>query len=104
MEPDFIRTSIFKSAVFAYTVTPTQETFRHKVTVSVEIRNITFKFSSKNQKLQNITVPNRFSRSTETRKELQLPAIQKLCLDACQRLMIHPYITASRTIVNILLS
>ena len=37
----------------------------------------------------------RFSKSTETRDELQLPAI--LCQDACQRLMLHPYITASRT-------
>ena len=34
-------------------------------------------------------------KSTETRDELQLPAI--LCQDACQRLMLHPYITASRT-------
>ena len=33
--------------------------------------------------------------------ELQLPAI---CQDACQRLMLHPYITASRTIINIVLS
>ena len=31
----------------------------------------------------------------ETRDELQLPAI--LCQDAYQRLMLHPYITASRT-------
>ena len=34
----------------------------------------------------------------------QLPAIQKLCQDACQRLMLHPYVTASRTIVNSVLS
>ena len=34
----------------------------------------------------------------------QLPAIRKLCQDACQRLMLHPYITASRTIDNIILS
>ena len=34
--------------------------------------------------------------------ELQLPAI--LCQDACQRLMLHHYITASRTIINIVLS
>ena len=34
----------------------------------------------------------------------QLPAIRKLCQDACQRLMLHPHITASRTVVNILLS
>ena len=34
----------------------------------------------------------------------QLPAIRKLCQDACQYLMLHPYITASRTILNILLS
>ena len=32
----------------------------------------------------------------------QLPAIRKLCQDACQRL--NPYITVSRTIVNIILS
>ena len=31
----------------------------------------------------------------------QLPAIRKLCQNACQRLMLHPYITASRIIVNI---
>ena len=35
----------------------------------------------------------RFS-STETRDELSIPAIRKLCQDACQRLMLHPYITA----------
>ena len=40
-----------------------------------------------------------FSKSTETRDELQLPAI--LCQDACQHLMLHPYITASRTIISI---
>ena len=39
-------------------------------------------------------------KSTETRDELQLPAIHQ---DACQRLMLHPYITASRTIINIVL-
>ena len=27
----------------------------------------------------------------------QLPAIRKLCQDACQHLMLHHYITASRT-------
>ena len=43
-----------------------------------------------------------FSKSTGTRDELQLHAI--LCQDACQRLMLHPYITASRTIINIVLS
>ena len=41
-------------------------------------------------------------KSMETRDELQLPAI--LCQDACQRLKLHPYITASRTIINIVLS
>ena len=41
----------------------------------------------------------RFLKSTETKDELELPAIP--CQDACQRLMLHPYITASRTIVNI---
>ena len=40
----------------------------------------------------------RFSKSTETRDELQLPAI--LCQDACQRLMLHPYIrTSSQNLV-----
>ena len=34
----------------------------------------------------------------------QLPAIRKLCQDTCQCLMLHPYIIASRTIVNILRS
>ena len=43
-----------------------------------------------------------FSKKYGTRDELQLPAI--LCQDACQRLMLHPYITASRTIINIVLS
>ena len=38
-------------------------------------------------------------KSTETRDELQLPAI--LCQDARQRLMLHHYITASSTIINI---
>ena len=41
-------------------------------------------------------------KSTETRDELQLPAI--LCQDACLHLMLHPYIIASRTIINIALS
>ena len=50
----------------------------------------------------DVGMAKRFSKSTETRDELQLPAI--LCQDACQRLMLHPYITASRTIVNIILS
>ena len=30
-------------------------------------------------------------KSTETRDDLQLPAI--LCQETCQRLMLHPYIT-----------
>ena len=34
-------------------------------------------------------------KGTAKRDELQLPAI--LCQDACHRLMLHPYITASRT-------
>ena len=34
----------------------------------------------------------------------QLPAIRKLCQDAYQHLMLHPYITDSRTIINIVLS
>ena len=41
-------------------------------------------------------------KSTDTRDELQLPAI--LCQDACHPLMLHPYITAKRTIINIVLS
>ena len=41
-----MRTSILK--VLYFHVAPTQEKFRHKVTVSVEKGNITFKFSSKN--------------------------------------------------------
>ena len=46
----------------------------------------------------------RFSESTETRDELPTTCNpKKLCQDACQRLMLHPYITASRTIFNILL-
>ena len=43
----------------------------------------------------DVGMARRFSKSMETRDELQLPAI--LCQDACQRLMQHPYITASRT-------
>ena len=43
-------------------------------------------------------------KSTETREEFQLSAIRKLCQDACQRLMLYPYSTASWNIVNILLS
>ena len=42
--------------------------------------------------------------STEQGMSFQLPAIRKLCQDACQRLMLYPYINASRTIVNIILS
>ena len=42
-----------------------------------------------------------FSKVRKQEMNLQLPAIRKLCQDACQRLMLHPYITASRTIVNI---
>ena len=34
----------------------------------------------------------------------QLRAIRKLCQDACKRLMLHPYITVSRTMVNIFTS
>ena len=50
----------------------------------------------------DVGMAKRFSKSTETRDKLQLLVI--LCQDACQRLMLHPYITASRTIVNIVLS
>ena len=47
MEPDFMTTSIFKSAVFALKVlyldiAPTQETFGHKVIVSVEKKKHNF--------------------------------------------------------------
>ena len=40
----------------------------------------------------DVGMAKRFSKSTETGDELQLPAI--LCQGACQRLMLHPYITA----------
>ena len=42
-------------------------------------------------------------KSTETRDELSTTCNlkSKLCQDACQHLMLHPYITASRTIVII---
>ena len=33
----------------------------------------------------------------EQRMSFQLPSIQKLCQDVCQSLMLHSYITASRT-------
>ena len=39
----------------------------------------------------------RFSKSTEQGMIFQLHAIRKLCQDACQLLMLHLYITASRT-------
>ena len=38
-----------------------------------------------------------FSKNYGNRGCYQLCAIRKLCQDACQRLMLHPYITASRT-------
>ena len=41
----------------------------------------------------------RFFKNTETWEKLQLPAIRKVCQDACQRLILHPYITASRIII-----
>ena len=41
----------------------------------------------------------RFSKKYRNKDELSTT-----CQDACQRLMLHPYITASKTIVNILLS
>ena len=50
----------------------------------------------------DVGMAKRFLKSTETRDELQLHTIP--CQDACQRLMLHPYITASRTIVNIIQS
>ena len=50
----------------------------------------------------DVGMAKHFSKSTEMRDELQLPAI--LCQDACQRLMLHPYITVSRTIINIVIS
>ena len=46
----------------------------------------------------DVGMAEHFYKSTETRDELQLPTI--LCQDACQRLI--PYITASRTIINLL--
>ena len=49
----------------------------------------------------DVGMAKRFSKKYGNKDELQLPAI--LCQDACQRLMLHPYITASRTIVNIIL-
>ena len=36
-------------------------------------------------------------KSTKTRDELSTMCNLKLCQDACQRLMLHPYITATRT-------
>ena len=43
-----------------------------------------------------------FPKKEEQGMSFQLPAIRIKV--TCQRLMLHPYITASRTIVNILLS
>ena len=43
-------------------------------------------------------------KSTETRDELSTICNPKVMSSACWRLMLHPYITASRTIINILLS
>ena len=36
-----------------------------------------------------------FSKNTEKGMSFQLPAIRKLYQDACQHLMLHPYITAA---------
>ena len=57
-------------------IVPTQETFRHKVTVSVEKGNITFRFSSK-----NLNTPTDYftpkqkqnARQTKKTKRLYLP-------------------------------
>ena len=50
----------------------------------------------------DVGMAKRFSKKYGSRDELQLPAI--LCQDACQHLMLHPYMTASRTFVNIKLN
>ena len=47
----------------------------------------------------DVGMANTSLKRTETRDELSTT-----CQDACQHLMLHPYITASKTIVNILLS
>ena len=49
----------------------------------------------------DVGMAKRFSKKYGN-KDDQLPAI--LCQDACQLLMLHPYITASRTIISFVLS
>ena len=53
----------------------------------------------------DVGMANASLKSTEPRDELSTTCNRKskLCQDACQHLMLHPYITASRTIINILL-
>ena len=48
----------------------------------------------------------RFSKNYGNRDEFSTTCTLKstLCQDACQRLMLHPYITASRSIVNLKLN
>ena len=56
-----------------------------------------------NEKKGDVGMAKRFSKLKQG-MSFQLPAIRKLCQDTCQRLMLHPYNTASRTIVNMVLS
>ena len=51
----------------------------------------------------DVGIANASLKGTEKGMSFQLLVTRKLCQDACQRLMLHPYITATR-IVNIVLS
>ena len=56
-------------------------------------------------KKRDVGMANASLKGMETRKSFQVAIqIKVICQDACQHLMLHAYITASRTIVNILLS
>ena len=55
-------------------------------------------------KIGDVGMVNASLKSTEIREELSTNCNLKVMSNACQCLMLHPYITASRTIFNILLS
>ena len=60
---------------------------------------ITEKPFTSRMKKGDVGMVKRFSKKVQKQgKSFQLPANQKLCQD---RLMLHPYITASRTIVSV---
>ena len=57
-------------------------------------------------KKRDVGMVNTSLKSMGTREELSITLYLQSeinCQDACQCLMLHPYITASRTIINIVL-